>query len=74
MLFTKLALERSERILITKFNHSQHLAWACPTCPCTVGYTKPSQRGCYRSNSVGTLLYNITVLVTKLTLEMSCKV
>ena len=50
-LFTKQALERSEQNFVTKLSHAHTLAGICTTCPCPMGYPKPSPRGRYRSKS-----------------------
>ena len=51
----KQALERSEKILLQSLIIPSALFRVCTTCPCPMGYPKPSPRGHYRSKSGGML-------------------
>ena len=64
----KQALERSEQNFVTKIK-PHTLLGVCTTCPCQMGYPKPSPKGHYRSKSEGRLLLNIKKLFMKQPLE-----
>ena len=52
-LFTKQALERSEKNFVTKFNHVKHLAWSLYYMSMHNGLPPARSQGSYRSKSEG---------------------
>ena len=73
MFVTKLALERSEQNFVTKFNHVTHLPWGLYYMSMPNGLPQAKSQGgsAIGQNLKGSVLQNITMLVTKLALEIS---